>query len=389
MFERKEGIIVTGTTLILIGATGNLAKLKLYPALAELSAKGYMDKGFKLQGAAADLISAETYKNMVKEITEGTLIPDGYTQVNVLTDDFNQIAKQIGSDTDVIFYLSVRPALFKIAIEKIINCSLIDQSKVKLMLEKPYGVSLVDTLSLNAFLNEHFKPEQIYRIDHYLAKPGMAEVARLKKVYANVWNSHYIERIDFVIAETVGIEERLEFYRETGAIIDVAQNHIFRMMLAAISDKNDRKKAADELTGAFDNLGSCADCMQYLDFEKETLVCGRLFLGIPKWKGTEFRFVTGKCMAEKKKQIVINFRDSAELCVDFLNMPGGELSEYALMIRDCMESENLFSVSAEEAEASWKFGDKMRNSLKCRGKIRKYVAGKLSAEEVFAKPLCR
>ena len=417
-------------TFILLGATGSLASKKIYPALGRLYRDGYIHYSeFKLIGVSIEDKMQEEFQHTVREKSavhidndrlidlqypaQGYLGKIAYVQMDILRDGFDKLAEEILPESEVIFYLSISPSLFMTALEKIAICQTINRERIKIMIEKPYGVDLEDTMRINRYVAEHFQENQIYRIDHYLAKEGIKELQRCKRENLKRWNHIGIEEVSIILTETVGIEDRLEFYRETGAITDVVQNHIFQLLLSTISlepekladlpeTKMDtegletgdrvvgfgRKKDIDGILRSFDRGKNHFHCMQYLDFEKETLVYGRVFPDLENWRNVEFNLITGKKMAEKKTQIVIKFRQDKEpRIIDFLEPASSSLPEYARLMLNCMQGKNENFVSSQEAEATWIFGDKIRDTLKRKNetvKIDKYEKDKIKIEDVLA-----
>lgn len=400
-------------TFILLGATGSLASKKIYPALGRLYRDGYINHSeFRLMGVSFEDRTQEEFQNDVWEKSAGHIDKERltnlenhaegyrgetvYVQLDISQDGFDKIAEKIPPGSEAIFYLSISPSLFMVALEKIATCKTINQDRVKIMIEKPYGVDLEDTIRINRYVEEHFRKNQIYRIDHYLAKEGIKELQKCKRANLERWNYPGIEEVLIILTETVGIEDRLDFYRETGAITDVVQNHMFQLLLSTISvepekpevDDYRREKDIDGILRSFDEGKNYFHCMQYLDFEKETLVYGRVFPDLERWRNVGVTFITGKKMAEQKKQIVIRFRQEKEPCIiDFLETAPSSLPEYAFLILNCLQGKNDSFVSSREAEATWSFGDKIRRTLESGNKTQetdKYEEDKITIEDVLA-----
>ena len=412
-------------TFILLGATGSLAGKKIYPALGRLYRDGYLNHSeFRLIGVSFEEKTQEEFRHYVRE--KSAACADGkqadtfqyfsesctgeivYVQIDILRDNFDKLAEKILPESEVIFYFSIMPSLFMPALEKIAACRFINRDEIKIMMEKPYGADFNDTIKINRYLEKNFFENQIYRIDHYLAKEGIQKLYQCKRDNVNRWNCTGIEDVSVIIAETAGIEDRLDFYKETGAVTDVVQNHMFQLLLQTISpDMNipsdsaesdmrrvelktvdeKKKKEIDGILRSFDLKKNRFHCMQYLNFDKETLVYGRIYPDLEDWYNVGFNLITGKRMAEKKTQIVIRFRQGRERqVIDFLETAPSTLPEYAILILNCLNGRNECFVSRQEAEASWVFGDKIREILESGDKVRKidkYKRDKLTVENIL------
>lgn len=372
-------------TFILLGATGNLAELKIYPALAALVAKEYLREDFQLIGAAKDNLSEEEFCESVKQKTEGKIQDASYVVMDFLNDSFESLAERTSESSELYFYLSVSPVFFKDILGKIRSCRAFDGKDVKIILEKPYGINYRNTVMVNQYIKEFIGEKQVYRIDHYLGKEGIEEIERLKKEKSSLWNSTFIDEITIILAETAGIESRIDFYKETGAIADVVQNHIFQLILTLLkTDHYSREEALEDLFQAFIKKRAWFNRKAYLDIDKETLLYGEVVLLGTVWQGVKLKLMTGKKMAEKRTEIRITFKGEKEPAViDFLKKDKNRLPEYSLLILDAMKGSHKDFVSADLAEATWKFGDYIRESLCSKESIEKYQEGTVTAESLL------
>ena len=378
-------------TFIFLGATGNLAKLKIYPALSRLSEEenGSTDAGSisQLICTAYEDINADEFRDKIRNHYQISFNNTDYVKTDLLNDDFSIIADRIQNKEDyIIIYLCTSPSLFLKAITDICSCNALSMEKVKILLEKPYGTDYEDTVRINEYIRENLSENQVYRVDHYLGKEGFEVLNGVKEKYRDKWNDRYIEHITVILSETVGIEERKDFYRETGAISDVVQNHMFQMLLKAITDSSyPEERAIEDISEAFNKGQAEFRYMQYLDFEKETMVYGEINTGSDKWKNTRFRLLTGKRMTEKRTEIRIKFKDTNEpVIVDFTraNTNADSLPEYSKLINSCINKDHSNFVSSREAEATWKFGNSIRESCKNED-ICKYEPDTISTEDVL------
>ena len=362
-------------TLILLGATGNLAKLKIYPALKFLKENCYVDSSFKLIGVAYEDKTTEEYREFVASATDNQINDAEYVTMDFEKEDFHKLAERIPKDGDVTFYLAINPKHFLTILRNIKKCGYLDNRKI--ILEKPYGLNYQNTVEINGFIDDSFEKNQVYRIDHYLAKEGLEELAQAKKTYSEQWNSNYIKSLSFVFTETNGIEERLDFYRETGAVVDFMQNHILQLILKTIDEP------VEVVLESMKNGDSYFHGKQYLDFQRETLVYGSISLNSAKWKNLKVNLLTGKKMKEKKSQIIIDFKtNNNPLVIDFTKK-SNTMPEYARLILDCMEGNSEKFVSGKMAEATWEFGDLIRTWWKDQEDIEKYKEDTLTSKDIL------
>lgn len=395
---------------VLLGSTGNLAGIKIYPAIGRLMKDGYINPlNFKLIGVSYEEKTQADFQKYVlehsgeyagKEALIYDYIEDAeYVQTDILNDSFDKLAAKLfqellseevpNQNAEVVFFLSIKPSLFMIALEQVarIQHMFKDKAKIKVMIEKPYGCNLENTEKINEFLGKNFVESQIYRIDHYLAKEGLRKLDKCRKENLDRWNSDGIEEISIVLAETTGVEERIEFYEETGAVIDVVQNHIFQILLNVLSSKGGIEGIINSLIPGKSGF----HFMQYMELKTETLVYGRFYPELKEWQGVGFNLITGKRMAEKKTQIIIKFKTEKEPCViDFLENSLTYLPEYPTLILNCLKGETENFVSAQEAVASWKFGDGIRKIAEIPNntmKLEKYAPDQLTVDDILKR--CR
>lgn len=366
---------MSNQTLILLGATGNLANLKIYPALKYLKEYGYIDSSFKLIGVANEDKTVDTYREYVSHITKGAINEAEYVKTDFENEDFYKLAGYISTDTNVIFFIATSPKYFLPILKNINNCIRIDKKRIKVMLEKPYGLNYENVVEVNKYIESNFSKNQVYRIDHYLVKEGLMKLIKLKNDNRDKWSSKYIESVSFVFIETNGIEERKEFYKETGAIIDFMQNHILQLVLKTIDEP------IDVIIDAFKKGNVYFNGRQYMNFERETLIYGRIILNSDRWENLEINLMTGKKMKEKKSQIIVKWKNGEGVdVIDFANEK--KMPDYAKLVVNCMQEKSGAFVSRKLSEATWIFGELIRSSWKNSGNIEKYEENMVTAENI-------
>lgn len=382
----------------LLGATGDLAKRKIYPAIYQLYKRNHIYPGnFKLIGVSYDPLTEKEYTELVADkmgVSDVSKIFNiYYEKLDFRKDPFDLLKKYIEKNSDLCFYLATIPSLFKDILKKIKDAQF-DNDKLKVILEKPYGESYADTVKINLLMNTFLTEKQIYRIDHYLGKPAIKDLIRLRKqtCIKEKWNCRYIKAVNFILSETDGIEERLDFYKETGTITDIVQNHVFQLLLLVsmeepetIADIHNKKQAiAENILKSFDTCSNYFGRKQYLDFKTETLFYGRLFIDTPRWENVPFNIVSGKRMTERITEIAIEFYNpDYNMEIELYPLREGALQEYASLIKDCFDGKQQLFLSARESEQNWIFGEKIKCAWNMGKAIGKYQQDKVSPEEVL------
>src|ERR1700757_2774607 len=246
--------------IVIFGATGDLTKRKLVPSLYNLASYHLLPKNFSIIGAARSDWSDEQFQSQLgKDLTQlGTQpvdpnIWDGFRDrmlycsgsfddpktYEKLGQRLAESAKKLGTNGNVLFYLSVQPSFFATIAKMLAQYGLSREEGNwrRVIIEKPFGHDLASALDLNRDLTGALQEHQIYRIDPYLGKETAQNllVFRLgNAVFEPIWNRRYIDHFQLTVAESIGVEGRGPFYESAGAFRDVMQNHMF-MLLALIA----------------------------------------------------------------------------------------------------------------------------------------------------------
>ncbi len=328
------------TILVIIGITGDLARRKLLPAIAEISRSGSLPDDFRVLGISRRQVTSA-------EVVIGT---PGLSDANrsflaehlqmytmdianpaAYVDLADYLYKQSPGDTQpqILFYLSVPPQVSRPIIAALGRAGFGKQPTVKLLLEKPFGSDLTSAEELIAETRQHFDESQLYRIDHYLAKEMVQDILVFRSqntLFRQTWNNQFIEKIEILASEQIGIEGRAAFYEQTGALRDVIQNHL--MQLAALTLMDIPGKAEDipaQRLAALQalqpptsaELSQVAHRGQYRSYASEvgnsgtlteTFVALTLFSNNPQWEGVPIQLVTGKALDTKETVIRIYYK---------------------------------------------------------------------------------
>ncbi|MCP1660158.1 glucose-6-phosphate dehydrogenase [Neisseria perflava] len=345
----------TNFDLVLFGATGDLAMRKLLPCLYQAHVAGLLHPDGRILGVSRSNMDTAAFlakvgtnsKIHVKQNFSDEQWASFIKRIEYLTVDvthpehFNALGDMVKARTqteNVVIYLSTAPKFFAQACENLAKVGL-NADNVRVVLEKPLGTDLASSQQINHDVAQYFKEEQIYRIDHYLGKESLQNILELR--FANVmfeplWNNKYIKSVQLTIAEQLGVEERGEFYDITGALRDMIQNHLMQMLcitameapssLDADALRDEKVKvihslkpltvesvnenvvrgqytAADGMNGYLQELNVPADSFT------ETYVAIKAEIENERWKGVPFYLRTGKRMAGKVAEIVLNFKE--------------------------------------------------------------------------------
>ncbi|CAI6033535.1 glucose-6-phosphate dehydrogenase [Cohnella sp. JJ-181] len=354
------------TTFVLFGATGDLAKRKIYPALYNLFVRGKLPQAFSVVGLGRREWTDEVFQAAVERSLYqfSRTEPADEAQLNAFLEAFRYSVLDIGKEEDYrkllalvesrekaldmppnrLFYLSVGPEHFEPIADNIRNSGLGSANGWKrLVIEKPFGHDLKSARALNAKLSESFAEEEIFRIDHYLGKPVVQRLESLQQanpVIQALWTNRYIANVQITASESVGVEERAGYYDHVGAIRDMFQNHLLQLlMMAAIHLPFDstsekvrfkKKKIMEALVPVQrDEVSAHLVRGQYAagsmggkpvagykeepgiapDSRNDTFIAARLRIDNGDWRGVPFYIRTGKRMNKKSTRIVVEFKE--------------------------------------------------------------------------------
>ena len=349
-------MIEKASTLLMFGATGDLARRMLLPSLYGLDADGLLPRDLRIIGTARTDLDDEAFRARADEALKEHL-PDGFYQAGIaerflgrlhyvaldINDfaGFDRLAQTIGDPCHgVALFLSTAPSLFKPTIDGLANAGLACPT-VRMALEKPLGSDLESSREINDAVASAFPEDRTFRIDHYLGKETVQNLLALR--FANVmfeplWNSAHIDHVQITVAETIGLEGRGDYYDQSGALRDMVQNHMLQLLaLVAMEPPSDFNAAAvrDEKVKVLRALRliSAADVEavtvtgQYTrgaidgetvpgydeevgsDSQTETFVALKAHVDNWRWKGVPFYLRTGKRMPRRDTEILIQFRD--------------------------------------------------------------------------------
>lgn len=352
--------IESSLLFIILGATGDLTKRKLIPALFKIAKKN-MNKNMKILCVARTDISEESFQNAIIEfskdkIADAILLDEFilwiknnvtyFSNPQTSPEDFimmmhkiDNYEKQHNLSGNRIFYLSMPPSGFTRSVTGIGSYeSLRENGWIRFVIEKPFGHNFESAQSLNMLLHEYFEESEIYRIDHYLGKETVQNLLVFRfanPIFESLWNRDKIEYVEITMAEELGVENRAGYYDKAGAVRDMAQNHLTQLLTllameipASFKDEYIRQEKIKVLrTINFiepENIvfGQYSEgkinenkAPAYInepgipEFSKtETFVAAKLEISNWRWEGTPFYIRTGKRLPKRITQVIINFK---------------------------------------------------------------------------------
>jgi glucose-6-phosphate 1-dehydrogenase len=327
-------------TLLLFGATGDLARRMLLPSLYGLDADGLLPKEIRIIATARTAMAEDAYQQLAQEALQQHL-PEGFYRTEVAErflnrlhyiavdatrpEDFPKLADAVGDCTPgLAIYLSTAPSLFNATIDGLASVGLACPS-VRLALEKPLGSDLASSRQINDAVAA-FPEERTFRIDHYLGKETVQNLLALRfanSLFEPLWNAAHIDHVQITVAETVGVEGRGDYYDGAGALRDMVQNHMLQLLaLVAMEPPTDFNAGAvrDEKVKVLRSLRPVDSnetvIGQYEGYRQEigrystteTFVAVKVHVDNWRWKGVPFYLRTGKKMPERDTEIFIQFK---------------------------------------------------------------------------------
>ncbi|NCP20052.1 MAG: glucose-6-phosphate dehydrogenase [Erythrobacter sp.] len=378
----------SSSTLLLFGATGDLAKRMLLPSLYALHEDGLIAEDLRIFGTARSELSDEEYREMAREALEEYLPEDRKDEDKIATflqhlqyqaldastiEGFDDLAAKMGDISGGLsIFLSTAPFLFEPTIRGLQSAGLAGEN-VRIGLEKPLGNDLASSRVINDAVASAFDEGRIFRIDHYLGKETVQNLMALRfanAMFEPLWNANGIDHVQITISETVGLEGRHAFYDDTGALRDMVQNHILQLLALiameppadfdATSVRDEKVKvlrslrpvSAEEMVrGQYSSGAVKGEAVQaYTDdlgeqSEAETFVALKAHIDNWRWQGVPFYLRTGKRMAERRSEIVIQFKPVPH---NIFAERGGKLLSNRLVIRLQPEEYVRLMVMAKE-----------------------------------------
>jgi glucose-6-phosphate 1-dehydrogenase len=351
--------------LVIFGGAGDLSQRKLLPTLSHLFRNKELVQDFSVLGVGKQEMDDASYQSFTRKAltrySEEPLDDKAWTgfsghlhyhSMDLTKDDgYKTLRKKIAHVTipddagrkNVIYYMAVPPGLMPEIVKMMKTHGLSDgELTTKILVEKPFGRDQDSAVALNRTLFEVFNDDQIYRIDHYLGKETVQNLIFFRfsnNIFEPLWNRRYIDNVQITVAESIGIEHRGAFYEQSGVVRDIMQNHIMQLIALVAMEPPVGFKAdymRDERVKVFRSFRKMDDSFidentvqgQYgegtLDGEKAvayrdeknvaadsvtpTFIAAKLYLDNWRWAGVPFYVRTGKRLAKRLTDIVVQFK---------------------------------------------------------------------------------
>jgi len=329
--------------VVLVGATGDLARRKLIPGLYHLTNAGFIP-GYRIIGVSLDDLDAEGFRKIARTALEefsSRKLSDGawsefakcldYVSLAAGPDALQAAVKKaetaLGGESRRIHYLSVPPNAALSAVQLLAKAGLVERSRI--IMEKPFGTDLASAVSLNARLHEVFREDQIFRIDHFLGKEPAQNILAFRfgnGLFEPIWNRNFIDHVQIDVPETLGLGKRAGFYEQTGAYRDMVVTHLFQILgFMAMEPPTSLEPApiSEEKNKVFRSMlpldpkhvvrgqyiGYRAEEGVDPESDTETFVALKCAIDNWRWAGVPFFLRTGKRLAQGQRIISIAFRE--------------------------------------------------------------------------------
>jgi glucose-6-phosphate 1-dehydrogenase len=343
--------------VVLVGATGDLARRKLLPGLFHLSSSGFIPD-CRIIGVSLDDLDADGFRRLARDaLTEFSTRPVAQADWDAFAKDLQYVPLTAGAgvlraavleaersfnvECRRLHYLSVPPNAALSAVRLLGEADLVDRSRI--IMEKPFGTNLESAVSLNSKLHEVFEEERIFRIDHFLGKEAAQNILAFRfanGLFEPIWNRNFIDHVQIDVPEKLGLGKRSGFYEQTGAYRDMVVTHLFQIlgfMAMEAPTSLEPKPISEEKNKVFRSLLPIkpADVVrgQYREYrseegvpadsDTETFIALRCHIDNWRWAGVPFYLRTGKRLAEGQRIISIAFREPPKSMFP----PGSGISE--------------------------------------------------------------
>jgi glucose-6-phosphate 1-dehydrogenase len=391
----REGVRLERTaepcTVIIFGASGDLTKRKLVPALYRLTQERLLPAEFAIVGFARSQMSHDEFRNRMKDavatfsesrhvddavwdsfargifyVAGDVNSPEAYRRIKQLLD---QIDHERGTAGNRVFYLSTSPTLYAEAIQQLGAAGLAqpkDKGWTRIIIEKPFGHDLASARELNGEVAKVFDEDQVYRIDHYLGKETVQNLLVFRfanGIFEPIWNRRYVDHVQITNAEAIGVEGRGGYYDTAGVLRDMIQNHVFQVLslvameppvsLSANAVRDEKIKAMQAVRAITpEGVAESVVRGQYAagsvagkpvpgyreekdvnpNSQTDTFAALKLYFDNWRWADVPFYIRSGKRMPKRVTEIAIHFRQ-APLQL-FKSAAGGqELEPNVLVVR--------------------------------------------------------
>ena len=360
------------TAVVIFGASGDLTHRKLLPALYHLFVEGLLPASFGIVGYARTEMTNDQFREMARESVArfGRAEPDAepweefarglYYVPGEFTDEgamnhlrrhLEDLDRERGTEGRRFYYAATPPAAFPDIVARIGEEGM--ASRARIVIEKPFGTDLHSARELGRLIHDVFDESQVFRIDHYLGKETVQNVLVFRfanSLFEPLWNRRYVDHVELSVCEEIGIEGRGRFYERTGALRDMVQTHLFQVLSFLAMEPPvafQPERLRDEKVKLFQAISEVRpeDVVrgQYRgyrgedgvapDSEVETFAALRLEIDNWRWAGVPFYLRTGKRLARRAAQAVVEFKDVPHQLFEKEGIGGVDRNRLAMRIQ--------------------------------------------------------
>jgi glucose-6-phosphate 1-dehydrogenase len=318
-------------TIVIFGATGDLALKKIFPALARLYANKHISSAISIMAISRSALTTQSFQATLKN--DFGLSDLFVSRITYYQGDCQEptIYTQLAAlkTPSYVFYMAIAPHLFIPTTSQLAAAGL-NKPPHRLVIEKPIGHNLSSAMAIHAHLAQHFSENQLYRMDHYLGKETVQNIQVLRFsnfLFESLWDRRAISSIQITVAESVSVQGREDYYNNTGALRDMVQNHLLQLLclvtmeppsnnsvqalrteknrvLKSLASINLKKFDQNIVMGQYEGYQNSPLTQNSLT---ETYVALRCYVQNWRWADVPFYLRTGKAMARKTSEIIVNF----------------------------------------------------------------------------------
>ena len=394
------------TTLVIFGASGDLTHRKLIPALCNLHCKGRLPQDLRIVGVARGPKTDGEFRDSllqgVRQTVDTRPSPEEWqvfasqiyyvqgdvtsaTGLDGLRANLGELEAPAAGKGNRLYYLSLAPSLYEPAVNNLGRLNMAGEPSGqnsgwrRVVVEKPFGIDLASAQKLNQSIQAVFSEHQVYRIDHYLGKETVQNILVFRfanTIFEPLWNRNYIDHVQMTVAETVSVSERGDFYDQAGLLRDMIQNHMLQLLsliameppssfdadslreekvkvLKAIRRIEPQDAPRHGVAGQYQ--GYCNEPGVAAGSRTPTYAALRLYIDNWRWQDVPFYLRSGKALAEKATEIIVQFRCPPHLMFSMYRDAGAQDADLpANTLAICVQPDEGFHLQFQaKAPDTW------------------------------------